>query len=338
MTCQDIVLKILQSDIQHLSEFPFLLFQGIDCQYDMYPKPGDFPEWDTTLSQIPLDQIGSVYIPPHALLELRSRSGLVASIKGPATISNMEAYMIFWEATNYAECDDTSNPDCHKKVRFGLTESDPILNLCVSRRMTWDQYLHNLASRNQQLMIAEYPVTVDFDRFFDRICANPKPGYHCECFDAHQQLLTDFPGISDQLYVNNLPNGCDPTKHYMPTQAKIGTQSKEECLTMLKSMIRTGKFKTLDDGGDKMFSCGGTSFQNTNRSGLSRNAMFDDIEEQLIESSEMSSNETYFILVYVLIGILLFTFIVLIFYSFEQLHARRIIHGPSFRDKVMMKS
>ena len=256
MPNSDIVFDILQEKARQHEEFPFLFFESANYHGTRYPAQNEFPNWQVYLdwTDLRLEKIDSMYVPPHAILEVFSVQSSLAVIPGPALITKNSAYPIFWRNPDDSECNTQFNPVCGTKVQWNL---DHIKTFFVKRRKNWKQFLHDSASRKIPLTLKGKPIHIDMDAFFDKIC--PSPFYNCQCFDTYHNFKKDHPSVKN-VYVNNLNTNCIPDKHYLPKKSKIGHQTQAECIEMINQM--SSSWKSLDYKGENQdfITCGNKKY------------------------------------------------------------------------------
>ena len=290
MKCHDIILPILKEKVEF--EFPYMLFQENNCQGALFDN--QHPSWGVDI-EIQKKKIGSLYVPPHAILQVFDSKNNLAEIHGPSTLSHTQASLLFWK----------HGPDQGKKINW-----NEISKIHVKRTKTWEKYLHDIAIRKKTVQYQGKTIEFDFDSFFRRICPSKK--YKCQCHDAFQTFSQNHPRVPP--LINNLSNECDPDRHYVPSKMKIGTQSEKECQDMFHKMVKHNTLET-NENGPELFHCGGKVYSNASKRGIiDKNEIYDDIEDHELEQKEMPNKSIPSIVIYLLLG--LFTFLFSIFVSF----------------------
>lgn len=317
MPSSDRVFDILQDKANIHEEFPYLFFDSDNYEGTSYPIDKDeFPNWAVHLSwsDLNLNKVQSLYVPPHAILEIYSVHATIATLAGPAMITKTSAYPLFWRNHDDSHCDQESNPICGTKVQWN---SDHIRSFFLKRHKMWNQYLHDTSSKNQFITLKDKVIKTDMDAFFEKIC--PSNHYNCQCVDAFHQFKKDYPSV-DKVYINNLENECDPHKHYVPKQSKIGQQKSEECIEMLGKMVKSGTWKTLDQKeGLEFIMCAGQKYANSTILGYTdKTQIFDDELDKKLERENMNTDNVPLLVVYILASLFTFLFLYVIFYFLDR--------------------
>jgi len=317
--CDQVIFPILSGLAKSHSEFPYLFFDGVDCTGSKFPPEGEFPQWGVDLDLNNLTKIASIYVPPHAIVDIKSVDGCDLVFKGPATIPRLDSYLQKWHNADGSPC-LPGHVLCGKKPNFSLKgEKKEIANVHVKRKKQWDEYLHDTASSKKDLHHNGKKIEVDWDSLFHRLCPSSK--YHCECFDSFKKFAAEHPDATEKAFVNNLSNSCDPDQHYMHSKSMVGTQSETECVELFKETIRKKSFNTTDDQVHVVsIMCGGKLYSNADDNGDENQLLFDpkgdaksEEEESLVTSSKCSS-----VFIYVLIGLFVFLLLFTIVYFVED--------------------
>lgn len=309
----DVVNTVLQPLAPKNAQFPLLLYNNKNCTGKRYPDEGEFGLWnqDLSLDLIGFDNILSLYVPPHAILEMWSvgdGDGYYA-IQGPAIVSNTGALLAFWRHYDDSPCFPTEQ-HCGKRVgtnngwRFGVD----FARIRVTWNSSWVRLLHTLASNKQPLSFGGTQYNVNNDNLFNSICPHPYDRYSCQCHSAFQLILKDHFDAAENTYVNLLQNGCNPDTMYVPSQANIGAVTKQECTAQINAQLATGSFPTLDKGGPEYYICAGELYLNGIKD-----------PESAEKNKEAQDNQSNTVILFVVIGVVvaicIFVFIYGIFYT-----------------------
>lgn len=262
-----VVNSILQPLAPNNSQFPYLFFNNKNCLGKRYPSEGEFGLWNQDLSRelVGFDNIVSLYVPPHAILEMWSTGdgdGYCA-IQGPNIISNTGAYVTFWRHYDDSPCFPTEI-HCGKRVgsnngwRFGID----FARIRITWNTSWVTMLHDLASNKQPLTFGGIQYNVDNDALFNQICPHPYDRFSCNCHSAYQLILKNHFDAAESSYVNLLQNGCNPNTMYVPSKANVGSVSSQECTAQINAQLNTGTFPTIDNGGSTFYICAGKTYVN----------------------------------------------------------------------------
>ncbi len=287
--CFNVVNPILQELSQENAEFPVLLFSHADCAGTQYPPEGTFNFWGQDFGhQVPFRDIRSLYVPNHAILEVFSKNGDgYWSVVGPQIVPDVSSTLAFWRPFEEHGCLDP-NGDCGKRVRLNL--DDTVGRMRIVRPQIWNKVLADYGARGQQLMLNGTAYQIDHDALYADLCEEGQDLVNCSCHNAYQTILTEHNQAQLKSAVNLIDPACDPSRHYVPSGARVASGSDRECREMMSAQIEAGTFPTLDNGGSSVYFCGGLAYENTFQTGstdpLSR---WDDEEETVREARLMGS-------------------------------------------------
>lgn len=249
------------------AQFPLLLYSRKNCTGQRYPAEGEFGLWNQDLKEemVGFNDIVSLYVPPHAVLELWNTSdgeGYYA-VPGPALISDTGAYLAFWRHYDDSPC-FPHELHCGKRVgsNTGWRLGVDVARLRVTWSSSWLRLLHNMAANQQGLTFGGTEYAVNNDTLFNELCPHPYNRYSCNCHSAYQQLMAQHPAAASSSYVNLLQNGCNPLTMYVPSQARVGAATTQECTTQIHAQLKTGTFPSLDQGGPQYYTCAGHTYVN----------------------------------------------------------------------------
>jgi hypothetical protein len=277
------VFTLLQSIAPN--EFPLILYKNTNY----IGTPELIFDLENKMTQ---NDVKSLYVPGHLRLDIFSNNGKKTCIYGPVSIPNLHALMLFWDDGTRAEfSDDLSNSQ--------------VSHIVPKRIMSWEMYLHNLLSKQRDLIVNEKIIEIDKDTFFQQICTNGSTQYKCDCFNSYLELSSKHPNMD--LYIDLLNPKCQPTQQYIHSKSLIASNAKNRehlCVSMFNQMITQKTLKPWEFGGPEYFICDSKYYNNVIIP--DKNKRFDDENDKLIELAEMPSNTgfMYFLL------ILLFFFIV----------------------------
>lgn len=254
------------------AQFPLLLYSHKNCTGQRYPPEGEFGLWnqDLNFDHVGFDNIVSLYVPPHALLEMWSAGDADGyySVQGPALISDTGAYLAFWHHYDNSPCFATEK-HCGKRVgspqgwRLGVDFG----RMRITWNTSWVTLLHNFASNKQTLAFGTTTYNVNNDALFDELCPHPYDRYSCNCHSAYQDILQQHFDAANSSYVNILQNGCNPNTMYVPSQAQVGNVTLQDCTTQINAQLNTGTFPAVDQGGPEFYICSGRVYVNTHTTG-----------------------------------------------------------------------
>ncbi len=276
-SCLQLLRPLLQNLAQENKQFPCLLFEKSGCQGAMYPPVNGFNAWNQYLKQsdVGFSTIGSMYIPPHAVLQLWSTDGSgYYELHGQQVVIDTPSSLTFWRNWDDTPC---LSGQCGKKIDWQFSG---IQRLFIKTN-SWQDYLYTLGSHKKTLQIGGTPLSFNMDQFFTDLCARDTLGqYACQCHNAWQEIITQHAASAAHSYVNLLPNGCDPATHYVPSQANVAIGTDRECLEMIQAQIAAGTFPTLSNGGTATYICNNQMYVNTfDSGGTNPTASFDDAED-----------------------------------------------------------
>ena len=295
-----VVNEVLEkSALNNNAQFPYLFFSGVNCTGLSYPTTEDrSPLWnqDLTASLIGFSTIASLYVPPHAKLEMWNSvngDGYYA-VQGPVIIPNTAAQLAVWSNYDGSPCLESSKA-CGTRVgnNKGWILGVNIFRMRITWNTSWTQFLHDSASNHQRVQMGDSTYSIDYDALFNEICPDPLSRYSCNCHSAYQDLLIKHPAAANQSFVNITPNGCNSNTMYVPSKANIGTGTTQECLQMINAQLKSGTFPTLSNGGQTLYPCATKLFVN----GTVDNTQA--LKTVSVESSSSSSSGLY---VYYIIG------------------------------------
>lgn len=330
MSYNDASLIVVNSILQPLAprnaQFPYLFFNNKNCLGTRYPAEGEFGLWNQDLSrdQVGFDNILSLYVPPHAILEMWSTgdSDGYCAIQGPNIISNTGAYVTFWRHYDDSPCFPTE-VHCGKRVgsnngwRFGID----FKRIRITWNTSWVSLLHNLASNKQPLAFGGIQYNVDNDSLFNQICPHPYDRYSCNCHSAYQFLVKNHFEAAESSYVNLLQNGCNPNTMYVPSKANVGAVTPQECSAQINAQLVTGTFPTIDNGGSEFYICAGKTYVNGWKDPNNN-------KNRTLENDEFSSSTTttIYIVVGVVCAVILVTVLIWFSVGFSKsnMHKRKM--------------
>lgn len=263
----EVVNSILKPLAPVNAQFPLLLFSQKDCLGKRYPPEGEFNLWnqDLDLTTVGFDTIRSLYVPPHALLEMWSTGDGDGyySVQGPNIISSTGSMLAFWSHYDNSPCFST---EVHCGKRVGSADGWKLLVDISRMRITWNlswvELLHNFASNGQTLAFGGTEYAVNNDTLFNEICPHPYDRYSCNCHSAYQLIQQNHPGAAGSSYVNLQQNGCNPNIMYVPSGGNIAAGTLQECTVQINAQLSTGTFPTIDNGGSEFYICAGKTYLN----------------------------------------------------------------------------
>jgi len=285
--CYNRLSAVLFPLAQTNSQLPCLMFEFTNCQGQMYPPTGGLNQLGTVLTQddIGLAQIGSIYVPPHIVVQFWSpQRANYYQIVGPTTISDLKAQITAWGYRQGEPC-VRGEGACLKKVNFTFGIEQSQIESIVLQASNWNDTLAMYAANNLTINLGEFALPFDYASFFADYCADPTQD-GCGCYNAYQDLLTNHPLSAAESYINLIPNNCNPATQYVPPGANVGAGSTSECLQMIRAQVQDGSLT------DTEFTCNHVVYQTTN---LNANAE---------TSAGTTSTETQ-VTVWIIVGVLL---------------------------------
>lgn len=339
-------LAVVNATLQQLAplnaQFPLLLYNRKSCTGQRYPEEGSFGLWnqDLNFDHVGFDTIVSLYVPPHALLEMWSTGDGDGyySVQGPTIISDTGSLLAFWHHYDNSPCFSTE-VHCGKRVggihgwRLGVDFS----RMRITWNTSWVSLLHNFASNQHPLTFGGINYPVNNDALFDELCPDPTNRFSCNCHSAYQQILDQHAAAADGSYVNILQNGCNPATMYVPSAAQVGVGTSQECTVQIHAQLSTGTFPTIDNGGPQFYICSGRVYVNAystdanldrevfaaqrRPTACQRNQATDQAELEVSPSASSPSFPTY---AWYILGALLVVIVFLgLFYGLYQIQRRR---------------
>jgi hypothetical protein len=299
------IFTILQSIAPN--EFPIIMYQNTNY----IGTPELIFDLDNKITQ---NDVKSLYVPGHLRLDIFSNDGKKTCIYGPVSIPNLAALMLFW--------DDGS------RVAFSDDLFDSQISHIIPKRITnWNLYLHNLLSKQRDLMVNQETIKFDKDAFFQQICANGSIGYKCDCFNSYLELSSQHPNM--ELYIDLLNPKCQPSHQYTHSKSLIASNAKnreELCVSMFNKMITHETLKPWESGGPEYFICDSKYYNNVIIP--DKNKRFDDETDKLIELAEMPSNIAF---VYFLLILLFFLVVYMVVFACHYLNQT---YSPSKKNSL----
>ncbi len=238
------------------SQLPCLMFEFANCQGRTYPPTGSLNQLGAFLTKddIGLPQVGSIYIPPHMVVQFWSpQRAQYYQIMGPTTITDLEAQVTAWGYRQGQPC-VRGEGACFQKVRFSFGDEQSQLESVSFQASDWNTTLATYAAKKLPLKLGEVTLPFDYDTFFKNYCTDPSQE-ECGCHDAYQELLKNHPQSAAESYINLVPNNCNPNTQYVPTGAKVGEGTTSECLEMIRAQVRDGSLAATE------FTCNNVVYQ-----------------------------------------------------------------------------
>jgi hypothetical protein len=301
MSCEQRIVPLLKNQLNF--EFPYFLFDEANCQGNSFPDIDSFPVWDIKMDieELDLKNIDSLYIPGHCTMELFSHQGNNVKLRGPALIKKFSAYLLFWrspfEQTNVLseETLEYKNQLTNEKILFKDIEY-----ILFKRTKTWDSYIEELAIHDYPIQIGKEEIKIDVEQFLTQKCRNGRTTINCHCINVFNDLKRLYPDFYKEMYINNIDNSCDPNKHYVPKDAKVGTHQEEECTSMFLNMIKKN-LKNIDQ-----VQCSGKYFKVEKEKNSENNS----------ENEDEENSFPYMLILYVILGTIAFFMIVYVLYYY----------------------
>jgi hypothetical protein len=311
-TCEQVLSSIVGEN--GLKELSFLFFEEQGCQGEMYPDAKYFSRWNefTKFDDINIDQIKSMYLPPHATLKLYSSQGSFSSFRGPLLIPSFNSYLQVWSNFDQSPClSDEKYDDCGKKIHFNKNDVDKFI---IERNQTWNKFLQSYKNVEfPQISITnDLKIDLPIEDFFQVNCFqnNETP---CKCVQAFNQSKIEYPQIYNELWIEHLYEDCNPKTQHMPKGAKISTllDVKAECQQMIHSMIKNNSFPNRSNNQDLLyFKCGSENYQNAFSSGeVDPLKEYDDVLDNDYESRLTNESSIY---IYIFLGLIIFIIFIII--------------------------
>lgn len=310
--CLEYLDPILQDYAPDNAQFPLYMFSDFNCQGVRYPPEGEFNLWyqylgeprtvstpqgdvqvvQVTPATLGMTEIKSVYVPPQSVLEMWAPNDEgYFSVVGPQIITDTQAYLSAWRNFDDSPCGSDELAYCGNRVNWSVGDGQPIYRMRITSAVPWTNLLARLASDQQPLALNGKAYPVDNDALYADICPGNGEDFNCECQNAYDEILLNHPGAANQTYVNVLPNGCDPTTQFAPSQALVGTGTSYECQNQINAQLQSGTFPTLSQGGPQQYVCAGLIYLNAYDDGSTDVlARFDDFEDDRLEAQEMHSS------------------------------------------------
>lgn len=259
--CLDLMHELWNAHLSDFSEVPVLLFESANCVGPQWPRAGEAPLWDQTVSleSTGLNTIGSFIVPPHAVLKLRSAKHGQVELGG--VVSDTSAMIMqIWQTETGEPCPQTLSHDCGQRIDWTALD-----RFRIHRQKPWLKYLHDKAvqsSINESYTVRLHGKTYqpDFDALMTDLCASKDiAGVNCTCHDEFLQLQADHPEVPlSKLRLGSFNSSCNPLHHYVPTKAARSEGTVLECLDTLHAMITAGSHAF----GDNNVLCGRQLFTN----------------------------------------------------------------------------
>jgi len=301
--CDNIVHQLMSSHVPSGYEPTFLVWSQPHCKGVMYPPRvtedeqefGPFSHFglsdqELDAEDLQMDQIGSVFIPPHQSLKIWSgdHSGYF-EIAGPNVVTSTESLLLqHWHGNV------TGEPQPGRKIDWTFGSGpNQIHGITFHRYSHWHNHLGKYAPQKQAMRVGRLRYATDWNQVHDEWCqdkhANPALSHKCDCVHAFWELEEEHgEDMAREIPLNLLKPNCDPTHHHVPKGAKVGRGTLTECMTALRKTIHAGTHKFLDGDGPELWRCGEHVIHNTDQHGNQEPTnRFSDWEEDLRERREM---------------------------------------------------
>lgn len=280
------------------SQLPLLIFSEPNCTGSVYPPAGGLLELGAriTRNDVGFESVRSLYVPPHVTLQVWSGAMThYFAVIGPAIVPDTSALIAAWGYRGDLPC-PKGQGICGQKVDFRLGPGEAQIGALTLLVENWQDFLANAASAQIRPALGplwEFPF--DFDAFMMKeYCAADATRAACGCVNAYQDLLQNHPLSVNDSYINIMPNSCNPLTQYVPTGARIGVGSKDECLQMIRAQLNEGTFQTAANGGPSEILCNYFTIPNDGQVANTTSALLLDAQ---------ATNEAN-ILIYVLVAVL----------------------------------
>lgn len=260
--CDEAVFRLQKERSDAFGEFMPQLWSGLGCTGRVYPAEGEFPamDQDLTMAELGLDTMGSIHVPPHVVMDLWSKELAKVSLVGPVTIPAIRHELIRWKMA-----DGTTLPDSHP--RYGKPfQFEDVVRFRFRRLSTWKQFRFGLARRGTKEIpvVAGRSLPVHGDQAAALVCGETPSHEGCGCHNAFERLKLAKPDLAGQLMLNLEDASCDPALHYVPTRAKTGPATAENCTTNMRLNMEGEAFAYKDDPlASTEVVCGERSYANT---------------------------------------------------------------------------
>lgn len=254
MSCSQVLVPLLKEAADLNARFPSFLFHQPHCAgtradttlLEIYEQ-----KWSG--SELGLDELGSLYLPPHLELQLTSNEGHTFSLLGPTTIQRTSALLSRW-----VDPQDPSKLETDRvSWRFGSKPHD-IATILLHVVVPWDTLVQRMAATKQNFT----STPLNYPAYFQDFCAQNPSAAQCNCVQVYQTVLDKYASIQQHMYLNLLPGGCDPQTMYVPPKATIGQGTDAECLDMIRAQLNHNLLTSAAEGGPATIECNHQSYPN----------------------------------------------------------------------------
>lgn len=233
--CEQVVSKQLDQLLPELREPQIQLWERPDCRGASFPafeQDEQFPKnTKLTLDEVKLTKIGSIHIPNHMILKIKSTDGPRWTQLFPGIYDDLNLALLTWE----------------NGQRINQFDKDYVQHVEAVPMQPWREFLIQTRESEQNYEIRSYRKRFNINStLFKEYCEEDPSRNGCQQLATLNTLKEQYPKSWPNMCLNYLMNNWNPKTQYVPVDANICDKGRRDCVNMFRTIAASKELDPIE--------------------------------------------------------------------------------------------